>query len=237
MPPMRHPLVVAVAQPRVVSGEVSANAVAHAELVRAAAARVVVFPEMSLTGYEMDAQAVAVADPRLQPILVACAQTQSWALVGAPVSGENGHAHIGMLAIGGGGVRVAYRKMWLSTEEARHFTPGTTPAVLDVDGWRLGLAICRDTGIEEHAAVTAALGIDAYVAGVLEHEEDVAVPEQRARRIAAAHHVWVAMASFAGSTGGGYDRAAGGSGIWSPEGQAVARAGAETGAIARATLA
>ena len=42
--------------------------------------------------------------------------------------------------------------------------------------------------------------------------------------------------SFAGSTGGGYDRAAGGSGIWSADGVAVAEAGPDIGAIAKATL-
>ena len=44
------------------------------------------------------------------------------------------------------------------------------------------------------------------------------------------------MASFAGSTGGGYDDAAGRSGIWASDGTVVDQAGPETGAIARATL-
>ena len=77
---------------------------------------------------------------------------------------------------------------------------------------------------------------NAYVAGVLESADDAAVPEDRARRVAAEHHVWVATASFAGSTGGGYAEAAGGSGIWDPDGVAVARAGTETGEVVRATL-
>jgi len=46
----------------------------------------------------------------------------------------------------------------------------------------------------------------------------------------------VAVASFAGSTGGGFDEAAGRSGIWAPDGAVVARAGDEPGAIACATL-
>jgi predicted amidohydrolase len=33
--------------------------------------------------------------------------------------------------------------------------------VLKVEGWRLGLAICKDIGIPQHASDTAALGIDA----------------------------------------------------------------------------
>lgn len=82
---MRAPLVIAVAQPPSVSYEVAANAATHAATIRAADARVVVFPELSLTGYELDAPAVSAEDPRLLPIVPACAETGSLALVGAPV--------------------------------------------------------------------------------------------------------------------------------------------------------
>lgn len=208
----------------------------HAQTIRAAGARVVVFPELSLTGYELDGPPIAVDDPRLGPIVEACAETGSIALVGAPVEGEAGQANIGVLAVDGAGARVAYRKVWLGGDEPGRFSPGSGPAVLGVDGWRLGLAICKDTGVPQHAADTAALGMDAYVAGMLEHAEDARIPEQRAVRAAADHGVWVAFASFAGSTGGGYSHAAGGSGVWSSDGVAVARAGGETGEIARATL-
>ena len=233
---MREPLIVAVAQPPCIPHDVAANAATHAATVRSARARVVVFPELSLTGYELDAPAITVDDPRLAPIVEACAETGSLALVGAPVHGETGRSHIAMLAVDGAGATVAYRKMWLGGSEPGRFAPGGAPAVLDVDDWRLGLAICRDTGVPRHAADTAALGIDAYVAGVLESAADAAVPEERARRIAADHNVWVVVASFAGSTGGGYAHAAGCSGIWAPDGVAVAGAGPEAGAIARATL-
>jgi predicted amidohydrolase len=233
---MREPLVIAVAQPQCVSRDVAANAVTHAATVRSARARVVVFPELSLTGYELDAPAIPADDPRLAPIVEACVATGSIALVGAPVQEDAARTHIAMLAIDGAGATVAYRKMWLGGAEPGRFSPGRTPAVIEVDGWRLGLAICKDTGVPQHASDTAALGMDAYVAGVLEAAEDAAVLDERARRVAADHRVWVAIASFAGSTGGGYDRAAGGSGIWTAEGIAIAQAGPETGAIARATL-
>lgn len=233
---MREPLTVAVAQPLCIAYNVASNAETHARIVRSAGARLVVFPELSLTGYELDSPAIAVEDARLDPIIEACAETGALALVGAPVTGEADEVHIGMLAIDASGARVAYRKMWLGGTEPERFSPGREPVVLEVDGWRLGLAICKDTGVPQHAAETAAVGMDAYVAGVLESADDAAVPEERARRVAADHHVWVAIASFAGSTGGGYDNAAGGSGIWSPDGVLVARAGPEPGAVARATL-
>ncbi|MBI2763533.1 MAG: carbon-nitrogen hydrolase family protein [Chloroflexi bacterium] len=233
---MRDPVSVAVVQPPCVSYDVALNAATHAATVRAAGARVVVFPELSLTGYELAAPAVTVDDPRLAPILEACTETGAIALVGAPVPGAGGRPQIGMLAVDGTGASVVYRKVWLGGAEPDHFAPGDRPAVLDVDGWRLGLAICKDTGIPQHAADTAALGMDIYVAGMLEADEDVAILAQRARRIAAGHGVWVAIASFAGATGGGYVRAAGCSGIWAPDGAVIARAGKEVGAIVRMML-
>ncbi|GIJ76297.1 hydrolase [Micromonospora phaseoli] len=215
--------------------DVEANVLAHAALVRAATSRVVVFPELSLTGYELDAVSVDPSDPRLAPLVESCAEAGTLALVGAPVTGEHGE-HIAALAVDAAGARVAYRKMWLGPVEARRFTPGPTPAVLEVDGWRLGLAICKDTGIVEHAARTCALGVDVYAAAIVDSVAEAAVPEQRALRIATTHRVIVAVASFAGSTGGGYSETAGRSAIWAPDGSVLARAGIAPGEFARTTL-
>ncbi|HLA15680.1 MAG TPA: nitrilase-related carbon-nitrogen hydrolase, partial [Candidatus Limnocylindrales bacterium] len=133
---MREPLVIAVAQPACMPYDVAANAVAHAAVVRSAGARVVVFPELSLTGYELDAPAVAVGDPRLAPLVEACADVAALALVGAPVDGEAGRVHIGMLAVDATGASVVYRKMWLGGAEPGRFSPGDEPARLDVGGGR-----------------------------------------------------------------------------------------------------
>ncbi|MFJ9775650.1 nitrilase-related carbon-nitrogen hydrolase [Kitasatospora sp. NPDC101157] len=105
-----------------------------------------------------------------------------------------------------------------------------------VEGWRLGLAVCRDTGIPEHAARTAALGIDGYVAGVVHADHEAGVHGERARRVAAEHGVWVATAAFAGPTGGGFRRTSGRSGIWSADGTLLAEAGTAPDEFARAVL-
>jgi predicted amidohydrolase len=232
----REPLSVAAAQPRCVPYDVAANAEAHAAIVRSARARVVVFPELSLTGYELDAPAITADDPRLRPIVQACAQTGSVALVGAPVRGEEGQSHIAMLAVEGIGASLAYRKLWLSTTESQRFTPGSKPTVLIVDGWRLGIALCKDTGVPQHAADTAAVGMDVYVAGTVKSADEADLQDERARRVATEYGVWVAVASFAGSTGGGFDKTAGRSCIWAPDGNPIDRAGAEPDAVASATL-
>jgi predicted amidohydrolase len=188
--PVGEPLTIAAAQPPCAPYDVAANAATHAEAVRAADARVVALPKLSLTGYELDAPEVAVDDPRLTPIVEACGESGSLALAGAAVHGDAGGPHIATLAIDGAGVSVAYRKMWLGGAEAERFVRGNEPAVLEVEGWRLGLAVCKDAGVPRHASDTAAFGIDAYVAGVLERADDAAVPGDRARRVATDRRVW-----------------------------------------------
>lgn len=192
---MRAPLTVAAAQPVCVAGDVAANAVAHADAIRAAKARLVVFPELSLTGYELDAEPVDDA-----------------------------------------GVRVAYRKRWLGGAEPARFTAGDGPVVLAVDGWRVGLGICKDTGVFQHVAGIAALDVDLYAAGLAHRPEEL--PEQEARGIviARACPAHVVFASFAGPTGDVFTETAGNSAIWSPAGLTLARTGPDPGTIARATL-
>ena len=231
---MESSLSIAVAQPRCVPHDVAANAAAHAQAVRAADARVIVFPELSLTGYELDAAPVSPDDERLSPLIAACAETGSLALAGAPVPGPYG-ASIGVLAVDADGARVAYRKVYLHGTEAVGFVPGE-PAVIEVDGWRLGLAVCRDTGVPEHAERTAALGMDGYVAGVVHSDLEADLHGERARRAAADHAVFVATAAFAGPTGAGYTRTSGRSGIWSAAGALLAEAGAAPDEFARAVV-
>jgi predicted amidohydrolase len=154
---------IAVAQPAVVAYDVAANVATHAKIVRTAGAKLVVFPELSLTGYNLDAPVLTCDDPRLLQIVAACADADAVALVSAPLADADGHAYIATLLVDGEGVTVAYRKIHLHSPEDERFTPGDKHVVLDLDGRRLGLAICRDASLAEHAAATVAAGADIYV--------------------------------------------------------------------------
>jgi predicted amidohydrolase len=205
-------------------------------LIRSARARVIVFPELSLTGYELDAEPVSPDEEALMSIVDVCAEANSVALVGAPVTGSDGRRHIGTLRIGPDGIGIAYRKCYLGGEELVRFAPGDGPAVFELDGWRIGLGICKDTGVEEHILATAAFDIDLYAAGLVHLPSELDMQESRAVRIARACAACVAFASFAGPTGGGFDRTAGVSSIWTADGTAIARAGSQPCELARATL-
>jgi predicted amidohydrolase len=229
-------LTIAAAQPACTAKDLRANAVEHGAAIRAADARLVVFPELSLTGYELEADPVSVDDQALRPVIEACADTDSVALVGAPTCDGDGRLHIAALRVNGDGVDLAYRKSYLGGDEPERFSPGDGAVSLDVDGWRVGIGICKDTGVADHVSDVAALDVDVYVAGLVHLPEELDMQEERARNIARACGCYVVFASFAGATGGGFDRTAGVSSIWAPDGTAIVRAGAEAGEIARAAL-
>lgn len=232
---MRPPLSIAVAQPPCVPGDVAANVAAHAGIIRASGAGLVVFPELSLTGYVLAAPAVACNDPVLAPLLEACAATGSAALAGAPIRDEGG-LRIATLAITGNGAVPVYSKMFLGGDEQAVFVPGASPAVLEVAGWRVGLGICKDTRIPEQIDGTLALGIDLYAAGLVHHPHELAEQDARAARIIQRGGVAVAFASAAGLAGSEYTSAIGHSTIWAAGGTVLARTGREPGSIAVAVL-
>ncbi|MFJ5926062.1 carbon-nitrogen hydrolase family protein [Kitasatospora sp. NPDC092948] len=228
----RNPLTVAAVQPVWAGADVADNVGEHVRAIEQAHARLVVFPELSLTGYDLGAPALTADDRRLEPLVEACRLAGSIALVGAPVRDQDGREYIATLAVTGDGVTVGYRKMWLHGPEFDRFSPGEKPVVLTVDGWRLGLAICYDAAVPQHAADSAALGIDAYVAGAIYGPG----PDSAARRDshmserAAAHGVWVVLSTAAGPTGS-FAETSGGSGVWGRNGEMVTQAGPDAGEI------
>ncbi|MCZ0912148.1 carbon-nitrogen hydrolase family protein [Gordonia amicalis] len=231
----------AAAQPRMAVGDVSSAVDTHAvAILRAhelspAGVDLVVFPELSLTGYDLAAREIDIADPRLRPLSDACATTGATALVGAPVV-ETAGTYIAMVRVDPHGIGIVYRKSFPGADEARRFDAGPGPAVIDVDGVRVGLGICRDTGVDAHITATAALGIDLYACGVVHHDTERQEQERRARRLAVACGAPVVMASCAGPTGEGYRRTAGVSAVWSADGECLTAATDQPGDVVVAGL-
>ena len=227
-------LSIAVAQPRTVPHDLAHNAAQHAAAIRAAGARVVVFPELSLTGYELDAAPVALDDPALAVVQDACRDADAVAFVGAVVS-DAGDDSIATLRIDADAVAVAYRKMWLHGGEVDRFAAGEELGIVDVDGWRVGLAICRDSSVSRHTAALARAGVDLYLAGVLdvpaEREERAARSFLMARALGAP----VAIASYADATSL-YPETTGGSCILAADGTVLAAADTAPGSVATATV-
>lgn len=228
-------LTVAVAQSEIVVGDLAANLAMHVEVIRTARARVVVFPELSLTGYDLAAPSVATTDPTLDGLVRACREVGAVALVGAPIT-EDGRDFIAMLRVDEHGVSVAARKVWVHGDENERFSCGTEAAVIDVDGWAVGLAICFDTNVQQHTAQLARRGIDLYVAAVLDAPGQEDEREARTFLTARALRAPVAISHYRGATPL-FPRTVGTSMIVDADGKMLAQVGdAAATSLARTTV-
>lgn len=239
------PLRIAAAQMSSARGDVPANTAAVALRIREAAgqgARVVVFPEKILTGYEPELiasdparHAVTETDPRLTPIAEACRDTGTAAVVGTALA-DSGRLFISALVFGPDG-RLLGRadKQHLFQTETATYTPGDSACTVDIDGWRLGLGICYDVGFPEHARAAALDGCHAYLVGAL-FSRDAGETQYRSWFPARAidNTVYTVLANHVGPAGPWH--AAGGSAVWHPDGRLAAQAPRDGDAVVCADL-
>jgi predicted amidohydrolase len=131
-------------------------------------ADIVIFPELSLTGYVVRDQIYELAETVPGPsskILESIAKrTQMHIVFGMPERTDKTQATIYNTAVlvGPNGLLGKYRKMYLPThsvfEEKRYFRPGYEAAVFDTELGKIGLIICYDIFFPEVARLTRLKG-------------------------------------------------------------------------------
>lgn len=213
---------VAAAQVPSVRGDIAANIATHTRAMAAAAAEgvsLLVFPELSLTGYEPDLAsdlAFAADDRRLAPLVAAARAHRLTVVAGAPLQNAAGKPSIGAIVAGADGATTGYRKMHLGTSEGPFFAPGHTPLWLTLGGYTTGLAVCADTSQASHPETYAAQGAGIYAAGVFLDDEWYATDAGRFPAYAARLGMLVVMANHGASVG--TLTSVGKSAIWKPDG-------------------
>lgn len=119
--------------------------------------KMIVFPEMALTGYvsssdpESDAYRMAVSQaettesPVTRELAEAAERNGMWVIYGTPekIPGDTGHAYNSAFAISPDGKVSAYQK--IAPVEGSWATPGSTPVILQTEWGMIGLSICYDT--------------------------------------------------------------------------------------------
>ncbi|MDP3815719.1 carbon-nitrogen hydrolase family protein [Pseudomonas sp.] len=215
------PLKIAVAQAPSIQGDVDANILLHAEFIKIARAHDVaylVFPELSLTGYEPElasALAFTVDDARLQPLIALAVANNMHIVVGAPIATDS-KPSIGAFTISPRGSIETYAKMHLHPGEDRYFTAGRAHHVITVGGTKIANAICADTNHRSHAEWCAESGATIYIAGVLITARGYAADTRQLQAHARNLNMLVAMANHSQPTGGW--KPIGKSAIWAPSG-------------------
>ncbi|OFI36867.1 hydrolase [Arthrobacter sp. SW1] len=238
-------MTVAAVQYEPLDGGISANVPGHVRhLVDAHSmgARLVLFPELSLTGYELELLAadggdgawLVPGDERLAPLREACSQTGTTAVVGAALRDNDGTPRLASVVIGPDGEEQPVFKTYLHGAERELFEPGDGPALLELDGWKIALAICFDAAVPAHAQAAADAGADIYaVSAVYVEGEEHRLGLHLGSR-AMDHRMFGILANLGGETGIG--SSCGLSGTWGPDGLAVSQTAGNGSAIALATL-
>jgi predicted amidohydrolase len=161
------PLRIALAQLAPRLGVLEENLARHSALLveaRAAGAGLVVFPELGLTGYQLQDLAAEVAIRRDDPRLLGLAAETAGlsAIVSFVEEADDHRLFIAAALLEDGEVRFVHRKLFLPTyglfDERRFFAAGDRLRTVESRlGIRLGIAICEDFW---HMAVPETLALD-----------------------------------------------------------------------------
>jgi predicted amidohydrolase len=219
---------IAAAQSSSIKGAIARNVRRHAELAEAArthGADVVVFPELSLTGYEPTIAAdvaVEANDSALRPLEEIADSSQVVILAGCPLRSGSGKPYVGMLIFQPGREVAVYRKRFVHSSEEPYFTASDDTVVFSACATTIGVAICADIKNPVHAADAARQGAKIYAAGVAKTPEEMAAAEATMAAHAKQHGMLTVMANHAAPTGG--FTMAGRSAIWDEAGGLIVQA-------------
>ena len=162
----------AVAQIPSKKGNIEENIQNHIQVIEYAGTNnvsLIVFPELSLSGYEpelSESLAITTDDVRLNKLSVVAVENAIWIIVGAPLRNKQ-NIEVGAIIISPAGEITTYSKMKLHPGENEYFKAGEKYKILDIQNQKVAVAICADTTHPEHANNYAEMGASVYVAGVL----------------------------------------------------------------------
>jgi predicted amidohydrolase len=232
---------IAAAQTTPVAGDRVANLAQHVQATEVAArhgVQVLLFPELSLSGYEppqLKNCLTPADDPILAPLKEAARRHGMTLVVGAPTAQTPPTApttpagevqaeklpHISALVINPDGNVLIYHKQHLHPGEDIHASAGPAhPFVFEVSGRCYGLAICADVTHATHPKAAREAGATVYLAGMVVSGQGYAGDAGLLRSHAFTHRMPVLLANM-GSPSGGY-LCAGRSAFWDEEGRCVA---------------
>ncbi|MFT2111872.1 carbon-nitrogen hydrolase family protein [Marinomonas sp. 2405UD68-3] len=171
---MNTDVTISLAQISVVKGDLQANLAHHVTAIEQSSknkADIVVFPELSLTGYELELVAELAVHPtasNFQELSLAAVENDIIVIAGCPLS-VHGIAKptIGAVICFLDGSVQFYSKQYLHSGENEYCSFGSVGYRFNVKGYEIALAICADFAAPEHSKQARESGADIYIVSAL----------------------------------------------------------------------
>lgn len=219
---------IAVAQTEAIKGNIEKNLENHLKWIRHAVenkADMIVFPELSLTGYEpelADALATNQDDPRLSEMQILSDRNGITIGVGLPTRKEK-NLFVSMIIFRPNQERLTYSKQYLYPPEKSFFTAGKNPLVLNLGTEVVSPAICYEASVMAHCEYAGRNNATVYIASVLSSVNGIDAELKKLSGIARNKKMITFMANYVGKSGG-YE-CAGRSSVWNEEGVLLGQLG------------
>lgn len=204
-PTIGNAMKICVVQARSERGDIEGNVVRHQELIDLAVstgANTIIFPELSLTGYEptlAKALATTPGDTRLDGFQKVTDAKQVTIGVGLPIKHDAGIC-IGMVLFRPQCPRASYLKQYIHHDEEPFFVAGTSSDGLLGNG--IALAICYELSVSEHAEAAFQNGATIYVASAVKSVNGIDKATKRLSEIASRYSMTVLLANAVGQADG-----------------------------------
>ncbi|MBE7473907.1 MAG: carbon-nitrogen hydrolase family protein [Anaerolineae bacterium] len=215
---------ICVAQTRPIKGDIQSNLDNHKKLIDLAVANgaaIVIFPELSLTGYEPTLSKELVTHPNDSrfDVFQKIADTQQITIgVGVPTKSNSGIC-ISMLIFQPHQARQTYSKKYLHPDEEEFFVGGQNSMDLIGNKPCIAPAICYELSVPEHAENAFRSGAEVYVASVAKFVNGIDKAINRLADIARKYSMTVLMSNCIGQADG--SECAGKTSIWNNKGLLV----------------
>jgi predicted amidohydrolase len=220
-------MILAAAQTKPKRGDIDANLLDHYRLVKLACAngaQLIVFPELSITGYEReDAPRLAFTqnDTRLDHLKKLATENKIIIIAGAPIRIES-DLFLGEFCIAPNDAVSIYTKQFLHTGEEVYYQPSFDyNPILEIENERISCAICADIDNPKHPENASKKNSSTYIASIFFSPNGIPQAHQSLQNYASQYQMNVLMANFGGDS---YESPSGGrSAFWNNKGELIAQ--------------
>ena len=213
---------ISVAQTRPIKGDIKLNIENHKKLINLAldhGAEAIIFPELSITGYEPELAtelATTQDDARFEDLQKISNTGNIIIGVGVPTKNVTGTC-ISMILFQPNQPRQTYSKKYLHDSEDKYFVSGQNDKVVIHSKPEIALAICYELSVPQHSENAHKNGATIYLASVVEDINGVDRAMAKLSSIGNKYAMTVAMSNCIGKTGAYH--CPGKSSIWNNQGE------------------